>query len=509
MLMLHMRGITKRFPGIVANDAIDFEVEAGEIRSLLGENGAGKSTLMNILYGIYQPDQGDIIWKGGPLRLQGARDALKHGISMVHQHFTLIPTLSVAENVMLGRRSPREPFFDARAAEQMAEDLSRQFGITINPRARISQLDAGTQQWVEIIRALSQGADLLILDEPTSVLTSQETGQLFETIKLLAERGKSIIFVTHKLKETMAICHRVTVLRKGKVSGTVDVCDTDEGELARMMVGRDVSFHVERRPGIPQNPVLKMEDVSAQANRHQQALRQIDLEVREGEILGIAGVAGNGQTELAKVITGLHPVTAGKIEIAGQEVTRHSPRQIIERGVGYIPDQPWNTAAMPNFSLEQNAILRSHWMPPAARKGIFRPRAIARHASQLMAEYDVRAAGGQTTAGQLSGGNLQKLILARELARQPRLIVATNPTAGLDVGAKEFIHNRLIEERDKGRAILLISADLDEILDLSDRIAVMYAGRIVDTIQSEEAEIEKLGLMMAGAYENNGAQTVS
>lgn len=504
--MLHMRGITKHFPGVLANDAIDFDVEAGEIRSLLGENGAGKSTLMNILYGIYLPDKGDIIWRGRPLRLSGPRDALEHGIGMVHQRFTLIPTLSVAENVMLGRRSPREPFFDTRAAEQMVQDLSRQFGIAINPRARVAQLDAGTQQWVEIIRALSRGANLLILDEPTSVLTPQETEQLFETIKRLAEHGKSIIFVTHKLKETMALCHRVTVLRKGRVVGTVDVCDTTERDLARMMVGREVSFHVERCPSVPQDVVLKVEGVDALGDKDRQVLHHIDLEVRGGEILGIAGVAGNGQTELAKAITGLHPVAAGRVEIAGQEVTRYSPRQISQLGVAYIPDQPWRTAVLPNFTLEQNTILRSHWMPPATQRGIFHPRALTRYASLLMAEYDVRAPSGQVVAGQLSGGNLQKLILARELARQPCLIIAVNPTAGLDVGAKEFIHRRLIEERDKGRAVLLISADLDEILDLSDRIAVMYAGRIVGIVRSEEADIEVLGLMMAGASQHDEAQ---
>lgn len=498
MPMLLMRGITKHFPGVVANDAIDFDVEAGEIRSLLGENGAGKTTLMNILYGIYLPDKGDIIWKGQPLRLHSPRDAIERGIGMVHQHFTLIPTLSVAQNVMLGRRSPREPFFDARAAERLVRDLSQQFNVAVDPQAPVSQLDAGTQQWVEIMRALSRGAELLILDEPTSVLTPQETVRLFETIKKLAEMGKSVIFVTHKIKETLSLCHRVTVLRKGKVVDTVNVCDTTERELARMMVGRDVSLHVERHPCTPGDVVLKIEGVDALGDNGRHALRRIHLEVREGEIVGIAGVAGNGQTELANAITGLHPVAAGRVFIGGQDVSHCSPRQIAQLGVAYIPDRPWQTATLPAFTLEQNAILRSHWAPPFAQRGFLHPKAIADHAKRLIAEHDIRAPGGHVAARQLSGGNLQKLILARELARQPRLIIAVNPTAGLDVGAREAIHKRLVEERDKGRAILLISADLDEIMDLSDRIAVMYMGTIVGVVNGDEACVETLGLMMAG-----------
>ncbi len=496
--MLQMCGITKHFPGVVANDSIDLEVEAREVHALLGENGAGKTTLMNILYGVYSPDRGEIIWKGKSLRLRNPRDAIEHGIGMVHQHFTLIPTLSVAENILLGQRTPHEPFFDASAAERIVRDLSQQLGVKIDPHVKVSRLDAGTQQWVEIIRALSRGAELLILDEPTSVLTPGEAERLFEAIKMLTGKGKSVIFVTHKLKETMALCQRVTVLRRGKVVGTVNACETTEHELARMMVGREISLHVERRPCTPGDVVLRVEEVSALGTRGQQALHRICLEVREGEILGIAGVAGNGQTELVGAITGLHPVTAGRIEIAGEDVTRCSPRQIIQRGVAYIPDRPWQTATLPDFTVAHNAILRMHWDAPFAQKGILRPTAIMQYANQLMTQYDIRASSSRVVARQLSGGNLQKLIVARELARQPRLIIAVNPTAGLDIGAREFIHKRLIEQRDKGCAILLVSADLDEIMDLSDRIAVMYMGRVVGHVTCDKATVEMLGLMMAG-----------
>lgn len=497
---LQMLGITKHFPGVLANEGIDFDIEAGEVHALLGENGAGKSTLMNILYGIYQPDAGKIVWKGEEQTFHGPWDAIQQGIGMVHQHFTLIPVLTVAENVMLGRRSRIEPFFDARAAEQVVAEYADELGLSINPRARVAELDAGTQQWVEIIRALSRGAELLILDEPTSVLTPQEADRLLETIDTLTARGMGICFVTHKLRETMAIAGRVTVLRCGSVVGTLPCCDTNERELARMMVGRDILFHMEKKPAQATAPVLTLQDVGM-VQGHRELLKQVTLEVKAGEIVGIAGVAGNGQTELAEAITGLRSVSSGHITLDGKDITHCTPRQIIEAGVAYIPDRPWQTATIREFNLEQNAILRSHWDEPMAQRGVLRRRAIAEHAKQLIGQYDVRAASSQMLAGQLSGGNLQKLVLARELAREPRLVIAVNPTAGLDVGAKEYIHQQLIRERENGKGVLLISADLDEVLELSDRLAVMYAGEIVGVVRTEEADIEEIGLMMAGAHQ--------
>ncbi|MGD0613165.1 MAG: ABC transporter ATP-binding protein [Anaerolineales bacterium] len=493
-----MSGISKKFAGVVANDHIDFEIKEGEVHSLLGENGSGKSTLMKILYGIYRADEGRLFWKGEEIRIQSPNDAIARGIAMVHQHLTLIPIFSVAENFILGRRSPREPFLDMQAAAAVMEKLSQEFDISIDPWARVSQLDAGTQQWLEIIRALSWGADLLILDEPTSLLTPQETERLFHTIDLLAKRGKSVCFVTHKLNETMRICNRVTVLRRGKVVGTVDVCDTGERELARMMVGRDIQFHIDRPPAKPKNVVLKVDRVQVNAKDKRPVLKGVSLEIREGEILGIAGVTGNGQTELARALTGLQPIDSGNIWISDEKTSRLLPKQVAQKGVAYIPDQPWQKAALANFSLEQNSILRVHWQEPFAKWGVFRPSEISRHARSLIENYDIRTPHGQMLAKNLSGGNLQKLVLARELSRNPKLIIAVNPTAGLDVGAKEFVYKTLLEERNKGRAILLISADLDEVIELSDRIAVIYAGGISRIISADKVDLEELGFMMAG-----------
>ena len=496
--MLQMSGISKKFGDVLANDKIDFTIKEGEVHSLLGENGAGKSTLMNILYGIYQPDEGQIVWKGKETKIHSPNDAIIKGIAMVHQHLTLIPIFSVAENFILGRRSPREPFLDMHAAGASIEKLAQEFEISIDPWVKVSDLDAGTQQWLEIIRALSRGADLLILDEPTSVLTPQETERLFKTIELLAQRGKSVCFVTHKLRETMRICDQVTILRRGKVVDTVEVCNTDERNLARMMVGRDIQFHIDRVPAKPKEVILKVDNIQIKGKKLHQVLKGASLEVRGGEILGLAGVSGNGQAELARAITGLLAIDSGNIWINNEETSLLSPKQVTEKGVAYIPDQPWQKASFANFSLEQNTILRSHWEEPFSKWGVFNRKEIAQHARDLIDNYDVRTSNEQMMAKSLSGGNLQKLILARELSRTPNLIIAVNPTAGLDVGAKEFIYKTLLDERDKGRAILLISADLDEIFELSDRIAVIFAGEISRIIPANEVNVEELGFMMAG-----------
>ncbi len=494
-----MRGIVKRFPGVVANDGIDLDIGAGEIHALLGENGAGKTTLMNILSGIYRPDEGEIIWKDERRTFHNPLEAIDSGISMVHQHFTLIETLSVAENVMLGRRSPREPFFDARAAERAVEEVSVSLGVEIDPRSKVWQLPTGLQQWVEIIRALSRGADLLILDEPTSVLTPKEVEGLFRAMTMLAGRGKSICFISHKLDEVIAVSRWTTVLRAGRVVDTVRTEGTSKRQLARMMVGREVVSASRKRSTEPGPTLLRVQGVEAKGDRHQCALKDISLEVREGEILGIAAVAGNGQNELAEVIAGLRQVTAGHVYLAGKEVTNCTSRQAFSAGVAYVPDSPWQTAVFPSFNLEDNTILKAHRSPPLASHGILQQREIETYTSRVMAEFDVRAPSSKALVGQLSGGNLQKLVLARELSRDPRLIVAVNPTAGLDVRATEAIHARLIEERDRGRAVLLVSSDLDEVLALSDRIAVMCSGQIMGVIDGDDADIEDIGLMMAGA----------
>jgi simple sugar transport system ATP-binding protein len=497
-LLVQMRGIVKRFPGVLANDHIDLDVQAGEIHALLGENGAGKTTLMKILAGVYHPDEGEILWKGEPRRFSSPLEAIECGISMVHQHFTLIPTLSVAENVMLGRRSQREPFFDARAAERLVAEIADSLGVQIDPRIKVWRLPTGLRQWVEIIRALSREPALLILDEPTSVLTPREADGLFRAITRLAQEGQAICFITHKLDEVMAVSSTITVLRAGQVVGTVETLGASQRELARMMVGRELTPVTRSGTGQPGRAVLRLENVEAIGERHQRALKGVSLELRSGEILGIAAVAGNGQNELAEVIAGLRPVSRGHVYLGGDELSNCSPRQVCRAGLAYIPDRPWQTAIFADFSLEDNLILKSHRSTPLVSRGVLQRQEIEQYANRLLKEFDVRAVSSRTPAGKLSGGNLQKMVLARELARDPRVIIAVNPTAGLDVGATADIRVRLLAERNRGRAILLISADLDEVLALSDRIAVMCSGEIVGLVDGKTANIEQVGLMMAG-----------
>jgi len=509
--VVEMRGITKRFPGVVANDRIDFEVRAGEVHALLGENGAGKTTLMNVLYGLYQPDEGEIFVHGQKAALKSPRDAIGLGIGMVHQHFMLIPPLTVTENVILGLRSSKEPFLDTNQAEKRIADLSKRYGLKVDPQAQIWQLSVGEQQRVEIIKALYRGADILILDEPTSVLTPPEVRELFVVLQRMAEEGKAVIFITHKLHEVMSVSHRVTVLRDGKAVSTVETGKTDEKELARMMVGREVLFRLTKKPVPKGDIVLQVEDLETLSDRGLPALKCLSFSVRQGEILGIAGVAGNGQKELAEVITGLRKATQGRVIIGGREMTDRSPGEIIEQGVSYIPEERLEVGLIMDFSVAENTILETRrrppfsdgWFLPSSKTWFLNPQAIKRHAEDLISDYDVKTPSKDVPVKQLSGGNLQRLILARELSRQPKLLIAAQPTRGLDVGATEYIHSRLIKQRERGTAILLISEDLDEVLSLGDRIAVMYEGEIVGIVSGEEAEVEEIGLMMAGAKRMN------
>lgn len=493
-----MIGITKRFPGVLANDNIDLDIEAGEVHALLGENGAGKSTLMTILYGLYRKDEGQILWKGEPYEPRDPQDAIARGIGMVHQHSTLIQSLSVAENIVLGQHSTSGPFYDAGTTETLVATLCAEYDIPVDPRERVENLARGTQQWIEILRALSRGVELLILDEPTSALTPQEADRLFITVRKLAEQGKSVCFITHKLDEVMATADRVTVLRDGRHIGTVARQDTDPRALARMMVGRDLPGVIKKEAQAGEC-VLRLEDVSAVGETQRGSLKSLSLSLYGGEILGVAGVAGNGQTELADVITGLRKITAGRIYVRETDISGFSPRKIIEQGVAYIPDKPRQNAVFMAFDLEDNVVLGNQWAEPMAQSGILRPREIRARAQQVMEQYDVKAPSTRALTRQLSGGNLQKLVLGRELSCEPDVIVAVNPTAGLDVAACVDIRSRLVQERDRGVGVLMISADLDEIFEISDRIAVLYNGEIVGDVPADEADLEEIGLMMAGA----------
>jgi len=495
---LEARGIVKRFPGVLANDHVDFDVHAGEIHALLGENGAGKSTLMKILYGLYRPDAGEIRVNGVPVRFHSPLDAIRRGIGMVHQHFMLVPTFTVAENVALGLPSSRKFVLDLDRVSARLEELGKLYGLHVDPGAEVRQLSVGEQQRVEILKVLYRGASLLILDEPTAVLTPQEVGELFQILKQMVNNGHGIIFISHKLHEVIGLSDRVTVLRDGRVVDTVPTAATTKEELARLMVGREVLFQVERPPAKQRDVRLAVEGLWADGDAGMPVLRGVDLEVRSGEILGLAGVSGNGQRELAEVIAGLRRPSRGKVVIDGRDVTGASPARLLEYGLSYIPEERMTDGTVGEFSVEENLILKDHHRPPYAN-GIFLnfPR-IAAESDRLIKDFDIKTPSRKTPVKSLSGGNIQKLILARELSRDPRVLVAAQPTRGLDVSATEYVHRRLIEQREKGCAILLISEDLDEILNLSDRIAVIYEGRIMGTLPREGVEAERIGLMMAG-----------
>jgi ABC-type uncharacterized transport system ATPase subunit len=496
--LVEMRGIVKRFPGVLANDHIDFNVEAGQIHALLGENGAGKTTLMNVLYGLYQPEEGGLFFRDQRVQLASPRDAIQLGIGMVHQHFMLIPPLTVAENVILGHKHSANPILDLEDAQERISELSKRYGLPVDPQDEVWQLSVGEQQRVEIIKALYRGAEVLILDEPTSVLIPQEVGDLFQVLRRMAEEGKAIVFISHKLDEVMQVSHKVTVLRDGKVVATLDTENTSESELARLMVGREVLFRIEREEPKLGDVVLRVNDLDAFGDKGLLALKGISFEIRAGECVGFAGVSGNGQRELAGVISGLRPASAGSVQIGDADMTNRSPAEIIRVGLGYVPEERQRVGSIGDFTVAENAILETH--KSHFTQGVFLDRlAIKQHVTDLISNYDVKTPSSETPARNLSGGNLQKLILGRELSRHPGLLLAAQPTRGLDVGATEYIRQELMRARDQGTAILLISEDLDEILSLSDRILVMYEGQIVGELSSEKADIETLGLMMGGA----------
>jgi simple sugar transport system ATP-binding protein len=502
--VLMMQGICKRFPGVVANDNINLEVHAGEIHALLGENGAGKTTLMSILCGLYQPDAGAIIWKGRLVRIASPRQAAALGIGMVHQDFKLVQRMTVAENMMLGRPTPHGPFIDMREAIRNVEKVSADLGLPIDPRIPVGQLSAGMQQRVAILKVLAGSPDLIIFDEPTSVLTPQEVENLFKMMQSMVANGKAICFITHKLEEVMSIAKCVTVLRDGKVLDTLETTQTSPRELARLMVGREVLFTVKKDPCKSGDSTLEVQHINTAGGPGQRELHDISLQVCQGEILGIAGISGNGQNEIAEAITGLRPILSGHIKIGGVETTRWHPRKITELGVAYIPDKIRQNAVFLDLDITHNAIAKSHRGAPLASRGFFRMEAINKHVQELIKEYQVHAASPKTLARQLSGGHLQRLVLARESSRELNLIIAVNPTAGLDVGATEYVHAQLLNQRRLGRAILLISADLDELLSMSDRIAVLFSGRIVGSLDSSNSNPEEIGLMMGGTLRPDG-----
>ncbi len=496
-----MRHITKKFPLVLANDNVDFAVQRGEIHALVGENGAGKSTLVNILYGLLRPDRGIIRINGRTVRLSDPGDAIRLGIGMVHQHFMLIPPFTVAENVVLGQEPSAGGVVKVRRANQIVRELSGQYGLKVDPTAKVEALGVGIEQRIEIIKVLYRGAEILILDEPTAVLTPQEVGEMFDIMRSLKEQGKTIIFITHKLQEVMAIADAVTVMRRGKVVGTVPTRDTSRQDIATMMVGRQVLFRVQRTHSEPGAIVLAAKGLNALDNKNLPALRDISFEIREGEILGIAGVEGNGQSELVEVLTGLRRALSGQVELNGQVITNYTPRAIRERGTCHIPEDRHRRGLVLDFSVAQNMVLGIHYRPPYVRNMLldvinFGP--IREKARRLLREFDIRPPDQENPAGNLSGGNQQKVIVAREFDQDPKLLIAAQPTRGIDVGSIEFIHQRLLQARNDGKAVLLLSADLEEILSLSDRIAVMYEGKIVGILDPAEATEARLGLMMTG-----------
>jgi simple sugar transport system ATP-binding protein len=498
---LEMRGITKRFPGVLANDRVDFDVKSGEVHALLGENGAGKSTLMKIVYGLYHPDEGEILLNGKPVTISSPTDSINLGIGMIHQHFMLVQTLTVAENVALGLPSSRGLVTDLDRVSRRILELAEIYGLKIDPSAYIWQLSVGQQQRVEIIKALYRGAALLILDEPTAVLTPQEVDELFVIMRQMVKDGHALIFISHKLHEVIAISNRVSVLRDGRLIGTRPTSEVTKQDLANWMVGREVGFAPDR--GVVQRGEvrLKIEGISCGSDRGTPGLRGVSLEVHSGEILGIAGVSGNGQRELAEAITGLRKVTSGHVSLEGQEVTNLLPGELTERMLSYIPEERMRDGMIRNFTVAENMILREHHKLPYSKSGILNLGEISRHSAELIKKFQVKTPSQETLAKNLSGGNIQKVVIARELSRQPRVILAAQPTRGLDIGATEYVRQQLIDQRVAGTATLLISEDLDEILALSDRIAVIYEGQIMDIVPREQATPEKLGLLMAGVKE--------
>ena len=503
--VLELRGITKQFPGVLANDHIDFDLRRGEVHALLGENGAGKSTLMSILYGLYTADSGEILMNGKPVTISSPKHAIELGIGMVHQHFMLIPVMTVTENIVLAQE-PRHAgvLLDYDAAAKRVRDLSTSFGLTVDPNARIEKITVGQQQRVEILKALYRGAEILILDEPTAVLTPQEAQELFEIIESLKSQGKSIVFITHKLNEVLEVADRISVLRRGKLVETISREGATEAGLARSMVGREVLLRVEKKATQPGETLLKVEDLVVRDDRGLEAVRGLSLEVRASEIVGIAGVDGNGQSELIDALTGLRHPASGHIRIAGHDLRRATAREALDAGMGHIPEDRHRRGLVLDFNLAENLVLHDYGKEPFSKLGWVNPRRWIRWAAGLLKEFDVRGGGPTTRSGSLSGGNQQKVVIAREVSRNPSVLIAAQPTRGLDVGAIEFVHRRLVEQRDAGKAVLLVSLELEEVLSLSDRILVLYEGRIVAEFPPEVSE-EEVGIAMTGGSRREAA----
>jgi general nucleoside transport system ATP-binding protein len=497
--VIEMLNIRKVFGNFVANDNITLQLKKGEIHALLGENGAGKSTLMNVLFGLYQPDGGEIRVKGQTVKISNPNVANDLGIGMVHQHFMLVDTFTVTENIILGSEPTKGGKIDIKRAEQEVRELSERYGLAVDPTAKIADISVGMQQRVEILKTLYRGADILIFDEPTAVLTPQEIQELIQIMKALVNEGKSIILITHKLKEIMEVCDRVTVIRRGKGIGTLNVADTNPNELAALMVGREVHFKTDKQEANPGKEVLEIKDLVVKDARGVTVVNHLDLTVHAGEIVGIAGVDGNGQSELIEAITGLIKAESGSIKLNGKEIMNLSPRKITESGVGHIPQDRHKHGLVLDFPIGENMVLQTYYKEPYSKNGILNFKNIYDKARQLIKEYDVRTPDEYTKARALSGGNQQKAIIGREVDRNPDLLIAAQPTRGLDVGAIEFIHKRLIEQRDQGKAVLLVSFELDEIMNVSDRIAVIYEGKIVAVVDPKETTEQELGLLMAGS----------
>lgn len=497
-LAVEMKGITKKFPKVLANDKVDFKVKQGEIHAILGENGAGKSTLMNVLYGLYKPDEGEILINGQKLSFKNSREAVQAGIGMVHQHFMLIPTLTVAQNIVLGQEINKKGFLDEKTTNKVILELSEQYGLKVDPEALVQDISVGIQQRVEILKILYRKAKIIILDEPTAVLTPQEVAELYTILDNLKKSGHTIIFITHKLKEIKNISDRVTILRNGRYIATVDTSDTKEEELAAMMVGRQVKLVCDKTPPRIGEAVLEVNDLHSDNDRGLPALKGISFSVRRGEIVGIAGVDGNGQTELVECISGLRKATSGKVKLQGIDITECNAKEIFKIGMGHIPEDRHKHGLILDFSLTENLLMGNFDDEKYTKGQVVDYHKARKRVSELVHGYSIKAPDIDVKACTLSGGNQQKLIVAREIDRNPDLLIAAQPTRGVDVGAIEFIHKKLVEQRDKGKGILLVSMELDEILQLSDRILVMYNGQFAGEMNTAEATTENLGLLMAG-----------
>jgi general nucleoside transport system ATP-binding protein len=503
---LEMRGITKVYPGVVANDHIDLDVQRGEIHALLGENGAGKTTLMNVLYGLARPNEGEILLDGKPVQITGPSDAIDRGISMVHQHFMLVPVLTVAENVVLGAETMANgPFLDTREANKRIAALAARFGFALDPEAKVGTLSVGQQQRVEILKALYRDARILVLDEPTAVLTPQETDEIFALLRKLADDGRSIIFISHKLYEVLAVADRITVIRRGRVIGERKPAETTEAELAELMVGRAVELTVDRGVSHVGAPMLAVEGLRVADDRRHEVVPDATFEIRAGEILGIAGVAGNGQDELVEALIGLRRPSSGKVTLEGRDVTGASPREMNEAGVGYVPGDRHRFGLILGFPVYDNLILTSYYRAPFARGVLRDDTAVLVSADAQVERFDIRVPSSSVATSTLSGGNQQKVVVAREFERPLKLLILDQPTRGLDVGSIEFIHRQIIAKRDAGTAVLLVSAELDEVMEISDRIAVMYRGRIVADMDGRTADKSHVGLLMATGADTNTA----